>query len=39
MKTVFTAEAKTQLKAILTYLETEWSVRVSSRFMEQLRKR
>ena len=38
MKTVFTAEAKKQLKAILTYLETEWSARVRNRFLEQLRK-
>jgi len=37
MKTVFTAEAKTQLQAIVAYLETEWLVRVRNRFLQQLR--
>lgn len=38
MKTVFTSEAKTQLKAVLTYLETEWSVKARHRFLDRVRK-
>ncbi len=38
MRTIYTAEAKSQLRAILAYLETEWSAKARHRFLDKVRK-